>query len=424
MISRKFRSDLSRSGGPPRATAVAACLLLASLAGCSRDTKIQTEYGLRTGAEGAVSVNGTSVFARMFEEAGFRVSTWKRLSPNLKEYDVIVWAPDDFDPPTQRERDFFDSWFLTGRDRTLIYIGRDFDAAIGYWEKVLASAPPEQVQEVSRRLANARADYVAARSNMPKEEFCGWYTLRRDGVPRKVESLAGPYSRGIDASQVEIELRSRFDVPTDADLALKPQAEVEIDFEDFDPWAEESLQDVWDDDDTTDLPSDVRVLLQSGRDPIITRVWESYYRSGNQVIVVTNGSFLLNLPLVNHEHRKLAGRLIDDCGQPGRVAFLESGPGGLPIYEEEPGGGMPTGLEVLTVWPIGCIVMHLAVAGIIFCFARFAIFGRPKELPPDSASDFRKHVDALGELIQRTRDTKFASERLSQYQQSVRDKAG
>ncbi len=35
---------------------------------------------------------------------------------------------------------------------------------------------------------------------------------------------------------------------------------------------------------------------------------------------MANGSFLLNLPLVNHEHRKLAGKLIDAVGPPGKTS--------------------------------------------------------------------------------------------------------
>ena len=46
----------------------------------------------------------------------------------------------------------------------------------------------------------------------------------------------------------------------------------------------------------------------------------------SQLLVVSNGSFLLNAMLVNHEHRKLAGKLIDTIGPGGRdVVFLESG---------------------------------------------------------------------------------------------------
>jgi hypothetical protein len=80
---------------------------------------------------------------------------------------------------------------------------------------------------------------------------------------------------------------------------------------------------------------------------------------------------------------------------------------------------MPTGLEALTTWPLGCILMHLAVLGIVYCFARFPIFGRPKELPPESVSDFAKHIEAMGEMLERTGDPGFASSRLVQYQQLV-----
>ena len=165
------------------------------------------------------------------------------------------------------------------------------------------------------------------------------------------------------------------------------------------------------------------MLLGSHDDPLVTRVWDESFREGNQVIVVTNGSFLLNLPLVNHEHRKLAGRLIAASGAPGKVAFVESGPGGPPVLDEEPDTGLPTGLEALIVWPIGCILMHLAVVGILYCFAGYPIFGRPQELPADSVADFRKHIDAVGELLQRTNEAGYAAERLTQYQQTVRGEA-
>ena len=41
---------------------------------------------------------------------------------------------------------------------------------------------------------------------------------------------------------------------------------------------------------------------------IVTRVTRRSWHGG-QIVVVANGSFLLNLPLVNHEHRKLADKL-------------------------------------------------------------------------------------------------------------------
>ena len=75
------------------------------------------------------------------------------------------------------------------------------------------------------------------------------------------------------------------------------------------------------------------VLLRSGKDVLVSR--RPYDES--QLIVVANGSFLLNLPLVNHEHRKLAGKLIDAVGSPRKtVVFLESYAGGPPIRDKDP----------------------------------------------------------------------------------------
>ena len=35
----------------------------------------------------------------MFEQAGHQAYSWHWLSPKLDDADVIVWAPDDYEPP-------------------------------------------------------------------------------------------------------------------------------------------------------------------------------------------------------------------------------------------------------------------------------------------------------------------------------------
>jgi hypothetical protein len=143
----------------------------------------------------------------------------------------------------------------------------------------------------------------------------------------------------------------------------------------------------------------------------------------SQLIVVANGSFLLNYPLINHEHRKLAGRLIEAVGPPGQtVVFLESSAGGPEILDQDPTVGLPLGLDIFNIWPTNWILIHLSIAGIIFCFARFPIFGRPLEPRVESVSDFDKHITALGELLARSRDTSFAATRLRHYRETLESK--
>jgi hypothetical protein len=95
--------------------------------------------------------------------------------------------------------------------------------------------------------------------------------------------------------------------------------------------------------------------------------------------------------------------------------FLESGPQGVPVHEQEPGANYPTGLEAFTVWPLNAIVLHFVVLGILILASRWTVFGRPRQLPRPPVSDFGHHVDALGELLAKTQNHAYAQARLAEY---------
>jgi len=370
-----------------------AAVLTVVLAGCGTQ-EIDRTYGKRRGAEGEASVNGTAVLARMFELAGHEVRTRSYLSPRAEEFDVIVWFPDDFQPPGEEPQEFLEEWLYGGRGRTLIYVGRDYDAAIDYWESMMTGAPPEQSVEILRRLARARAEHARARAVMPEAAECRWFQVRRGGTPRGAgrrgetpAMLQGPWA---DAGPFRSSALAGGDV-----VSLEPRKEPVLD--DFD----ERL--------------DTEIWLSADRVPLVWRVSSSSWDEG-QIIVIHNGSFLLNLPLVEHEHRKLAGKLIDACGSaPKKVMFLESEAPGVTIFEEEPGTKYPTGFEAFTVWPLNAILLHFIVLGLTILACRWTVFGRPRELPRPPVSDFGRHVEALGELLARTQDHAYAESRLAEY---------
>ncbi len=379
-----------------------AALLLTCL-GC-RSVDIDETYGKRRGSSGGESVNGTRVLAEMFERGGHKVTTRAYLSPKLSEYDVVVWFPDDFAPPTVEQQEFLENWLSDAAGRTLIYVGRDYDASIDYWEKVLPSTPPEQVVEVLRRQAKARARHDRARTAMPVEEDCRWFGVRgnapdqvlggRDDEEETV--LTGPWSRDgtIAPARLDIRLQGR----------LVPLV------------------------DPPDGPYGGRLrsheLLTADDEPLVWEVANTRWNE-SKILVVTNGSFLVNLALVEHEHRKLAGKLIAECGKPPkRVVFLESGEGGPPVYDREPGEDYPTGFEAFVIWPIGPILMHFIVLGLVYLASRMSIFGRPDDLPREPASDFGHHIEALGKLLERTRNRRYAEQRLEDYRERVRGEHG
>jgi len=368
--------------------------VVALLTGCS-PPKIDSTYGRRRGANGEGSLNGTKVMAEMYRDRGCRVRSTQRLSPRLDDADVIVWVPDDFDPPTGDQRDFLETWLYQG-GKTLIYVGRDFDAAPLYYDRVAKSAPANQLEELLRREALARSEHELRRTEIPNNYDAEWFTVKRADVNRRVTTVEGPWSGEIDAGAAEIYTRSTLDPP---------------------PLPTRTQRRNW------NSPPVAETLLSSGGDPLIFRLTsDNWY--GSEILVVANGSMVLNLPLVNQENRKLAGRLIDQSLPAEEVVFLESGPGGPAILDSEPQGNVRSGWEAFTVYPLGVILMHLAVAGILFCFSRYAIFGRPRVAPATRLSDFGHHIAALGRMMEHTGDAEYARARLRHYNQTARRDSG
>jgi hypothetical protein len=381
-------------------------LLLAGVAvvagGCGPE-EIDTVYGKRRGPEGGPSVNGTSVLEAMFKSYGHSTTARRYLSPKMDDYDVVVWFPNDFEPPTEEQQQFLEDWLDKGQQRTLIYVGRDYDASIDYWERVMPDVPPEQAVEALRLQAKAKARHDQRRTAMPAKKDCRWFRAIATGPVRRIgrrdgngPDLAGPWCAdgAIDPSKIDLRLQGRLEP-----LKNPPRS-------------------------ASGLPLSSNNLLTSREDVLVWRVTDTNWQQGS-ILVVNNGSFLLNLPLVEHEHRKLAAKLIAECGPPKKkVVFLESDSGGPEVYEEEPGENSPTGFEALTVWPIGTILMHFIIFGIVLLASLTAIFGRPRELPRVPVSDFAHHIEALGDLLARTQNETYVHGRLRDYREKVKGDSG
>jgi len=386
---------------------VAACLV--GVGGCM-PPDITVEYGRQSGLTGGSSVNGTGVLAGMFRDAGHRVTTLRRISPRLRQFEVVVWAPDDFQPPSTEQRVALEDWLSRG-GRTLIYVGRDFDAAPLYWERVLPLVPVDDRPEVLNRLAENRARHDVQRVDVMSDLATRWFRFERDRAPCQVirfESAAG-WLEGVETEELDIHLESRLipplpgeEIPVTTPVATNWPAPGSVLLEDelefLDPEDAELQQ---------RAPEFVEVLLSGNQEPLVTRLRDSAW-SDSQLLVVANGSFLLNYPLLNRQHRKIAGRLIDACGEDRKVAFLETSSLNRSVSSGDDSNPRPTGLEAFTTWPLGFILMQAMLLGMVLCFVLFPIFGPPRTLEPAGLSDFGKHVEAFGRLLARTRDAEFA----------------
>ena len=368
------------------------------LASWSPSGEITSVYGKRSGTSAGISVNGTAVLAEMFEQRGSRVSSWRRLSPKLNRADTIVWVPDSFEPPSDEVCEWFEQWLSDGYGRTIIYIGRDYEGEVEYWKRMQAEAPPEQANEVSRRLASARSKFDDERITLANRTECNWFSVRRDVPRREVKQLVGSWSDSLDANKANLTIGEAY-LPPNRSNYSEQEREVLLG----------TTRETW---------------LSHQTDPLVMRLQRSDEWITGQIIVVTNGSFLLNLPLVNHEHRKLAAMLIGECGSPDRVVFLETGAWGASIVDEDEDMRPPGALDMMLIWPLSAVVTHVVAFGIILCLACFPIFGRPRNLPEESRADFTHHIEALGKLLEKTKDTRYAREQLEHYQQRVRRDSG
>ncbi len=376
-------------------------LVVALLGGCGyQEQTLPTTYGKRTGTD-AKSINGTKALSEMFRAAGYHVRSFNSISPRTLQYDVIIWVPDSFEGPSLPLQETILDWLEEDNGRTFVYIGRDFDASISYWNTILSQVDLAQKLDVMRQRSLAIQQFDQYRNTQPAEADYTWFKTKRD-VPRRIaRNLQGTWASGVDGRQTEIVLRSEL-IPPHPDQLYQ------------------SLEDLGQ---QGYLLEDQEVLLAAGDEPIVVRLGNEYFE--NQIILINNGSFLLNLPLVNPEHRKLAAHLIDECDTSygaQSVAFLETG-GYVPIRNADDSTQGTSGWEWLKKWPLNLVGLQMAWWLIVLCFALYPIFGRAKKLPSSSTSDFKKHIDSVGDLLEATDDHGYAQLRLQQYQQVMKGDA-
>ena len=167
---------------------------------------INTTYGVRYGRD-AKSVNGTSVLAEMFSEAGATIHSGRRLSPKLARSQVIVWAPNSFELPSDKEIDFLEQNWLgldDYQERTLVYVARDYDAAIDYWRKQANQGDDEDFVENTRRKARAQAEHAYMRSLTSLATKCRWFSIDNQQHFFETRPNSGPWYRQIKSTRVKM----------------------------------------------------------------------------------------------------------------------------------------------------------------------------------------------------------------------------
>jgi hypothetical protein len=299
-----------------RRTALWALVLLTA-AGCDPGG-VDATYGRARGP----SVNGTGALAELLRRRGHTVRVARRLGAQVgAQADTIVRFAPTPGPPDRDEALWYETWGAEAPGRRLIYVPRDFDAESQYWAEALARLPADadpRVRTGMERRRDARKDWAAdlpppVKTPADPEQ---WFALEPNpGRPVLCRQLSGDWAEGIDPKAAALTRHQVFRLDEDA--------------------GEE-------------------VLLEGDGKPLVLE-WHWTGAPDSGVLVVANGSFLLNEPLVHRARRPLALRVARWAGEtPRRVVFVE----GRDVLARRRGAGRPGGRRPWTgscptCWPSG-----------------------------------------------------------------------
>ena len=348
--------------------------------------RLPVRYGQR-GGQGRVSLNGTSAFARLLQEYDLDVQSASRLTPRIDRYDVLFWFPDSDREDYAEEQERLEEWLRSGTDRRLIIVGRHYDATIDYLTQIGQSQDSEQGLDYRRRLAEAVS--VSHLESLKQQEtyFDGWVEWT-PGSRRRSSQLGGPWATGLENANLTT---SRYpNIPSAEDQKSHPTRSYEV-------------------------------KLEADGEPFAVAIQDSLW-NGGEVIVVSNGSFILNYGLTDERNRQVVANMLDDLDFEDYfwgALFLESDEAGLPVMQREE-SGQKTMWDWMTEWPFSFFIPHFLVLGILIYFVFYPIFGRPKNLALPSSTDFGQHVEALGELMEKTRDRAYAIQHINHYHEQTK----
>lgn len=343
--------------------------LLLLAAGCAKE--IHSEYAVPDGR----SVNGTLVFGNLVRKLGHRVSYAPALYPRLKkEADVLCLFATKSSGLSPEEEQWLTDYLKQGK--TAIVVLRDFDAAIPYWRFVLDNEgdrlTPADNALVRRRLSEAETEFRTQllSSPAPEPRFARFKTMD-DANGRHATKLRGPkwWNEGTVADGLDLVFYRRLGFPGGA-----------------------------------------RPVLTAGWDTLVAR---QAVQSGT-LWIVANGCFLLNLPLVHHEHRKLAADFVGQTSpKPAHWVIVRSSR----VYSKDPRADSPSIARMLGTPPVGWIAAQLVMVGLCYSVYQLPIFGRPAPRPSRGLLRFGRHLEAVGALLARSRRPAVARQKIQRYWQ-------
>ena len=375
-----------RLRAPARLALAAMLFVVACTAGCDRDP--ETRYGTVRGE----SLNGVSAFVQLLRDTGLRTGTRRFLSERIVgRADVAIVFAAGFGPPDAEARDLLGRFLAAPGDQTLVFVARDSDAAIDYWQTV-AGMPGLEPAKAGQARARQREAAVELRSNV-KETFTVADAAAEDdtaagpsfGLAARPEPVAPPIDVEAKTAAGPVRVTARWPL---ARVLEPPPGAKPLWSHDGEPLLVESRGRI----------SDGASASRSGAGGA----------DGDRTLVLASAAPLLNGGLVDPGNRRLAAALVGLLPSGSRVVVVGS-TRVRPAEEEETA---PSTWRLLAIQPHPWIAAQALLAVVLFCWWKAPIFGRPRREATGRPQNFGHHVDALGGLLEKSRDEAFAHERL------------
>ena len=130
-----------------------------------------------------------------------------------------------------------------------------------------------------------------------------------------------------------------------------------------------------------------------------------------RILVIANGSFLLNEAVVNPARRPLAERVLEWADRRAKQVALVEGSFVLGGADGDADALGPTAAAPALRW----VAIQVGLAALLAALARAARLGRPRPDPPSGADRPAEHAVALGALLARAEAAQEAHELLDRY---------
>lgn len=396
----------SRSPSPPRGrrlrqqllfVAVAILLVLLGLAGYSTYSQYRLEsatniVSARFGDMGdRSSVNGFAIFRSLLEQRGCRIDTTSLLTPQLDNHDVLIWLHNSDRLPQPAAFERVQQW-MNSRQGLVVFIGNDHNAKPEFVEEVYRNSNLQDRQwaRVVSRMQMSREPLKLQRQEMglaptisPNDHrrfssgSCSWFRVKR--AP---DGFVGFWTQ---------ETLPKGELPVDSGESIRVVNYL-----------------------APTIPHETLAWCTNGEESL-PLIWKDQSnRYSGELLVVSSASFLTNYGATQPSNHDLLTLVANEIGGSRDVQVLQSGPGEVPL-SSTPEDRMVKTWSWMEHGPFPIAVLHVLALAVVFCFARFPVFGRAKKIRFQPRNDFGLHLEEIGRLLRRSRQEDFARQTIQHY---------